>query len=503
MQRGDIQMKTHFVAIRYALLAGVATMALTSTAFAADKHAAAAAAEQQSLEARVTEQQTQIEAQRAEIDALKQQVKDLVGVMNQRVTKVEAQTEGGKAVMTSPTAHIEGPQGDYSLQVVGGIQASAAFYDQSSAGSRMPSLANGTEIRRGQIGIQGKAFRDFTYTAVFDLAASGGVASSVRDLTVAYTGFKPFTVTVGNQKPQSGMEASFSDRNTGQIFMEPGLSTDLATFLSTRAMGVRLSTGGDNYSASLGVYGDDINNNNAVIAVKEGWGVHGRLTYAPIATSTKVIHFGASGFWRRIGTGRAAVATDPEIRQIRIRSRPESNVDGQRLVDTGNLSTGDSVKFYGLEAAGVYGPLSVQAEYTHLHVHQNGPGLQPLNFNGAYIEGSYFLTGESRNYNPKVGTFGRVKVKNNVNPSAGTWGAWELAFRASYIDLNDRQNQLATGGVRGGYESNYTGAINWYWNPYLRFMFDYTHANVRRLTAANLNQGGNVNIYAFRIQQEW
>jgi len=496
-------MNNRFMAMRCALLAGVAYTALTPMALAADKRTATTA-EQRTLESRVTDQQSQIEAQRAEIDALKQQVKDLVGVMNQRVTKVEAQTESGKAIMTSPTARIEGPKGDYSLQVVGTIQAGAGFYDQSPATSRMPVLANGAEVRRAQLGIQGTAYRDFAYSAIFDLAGTGGVASTVRDLTVAYTGFKPITITIGNQKPQSGMEASFSDRNSGQIFMEPALSTDLATFLSTRALGVRVSTGGKNYSASIGVFGDDINTNAVANPVKEGWGVHGRLTYAPIATATKVVHLGASGFWRRIGTGRATTAlTDPQLRQIRVRSRPESNVDGQRLVDTGNLNFGDSVKFYGLEAAGVYGPLSLQAEYTHLNVHQNGPGLRPVNFSGAYLEGSYFLTGEARNYDPKVGTFGRVRVKSKFDPANGNWGGWELALRASYIDLNDRQNQIASGGVRGGYESNYTAGMNWYWNSYLRLMFNYTHANVRKLTNANLNQGGNVNIWAFRVHQEW
>ena len=44
---------------------------------------------------------------------------------------------------------------------------------------------------------------------------------------------------------------------------------------------------------------------NASYIVKEGYGFHGRLTYAPIATATKVVHVGASAFWRRIGTGTA------------------------------------------------------------------------------------------------------------------------------------------------------------------------------------------------------
>ena len=73
---------------------------------------------------------------------------------------------------------------------------------------------------------------------------------------------------------------------------------------------------------------------------------------------------------------------------------------------------------------------------------------------GGYIYGSWFVTGESRSY--KGGTFGRTKAEN----------AWELAARWSTIDLED-------GSVTGGEEDNITLAVNYYVNPYLRFMFNY------------------------------
>ena len=50
-------------------------------------------------------------------------------------------------------------------------------------------------------------------------------------------------------------------------------------------------------------------------------------------------------------------------------------------------------------------------------------------------------------------------------PQDGGSGAWELAARADYIDLNDE-------GVKGGEQISYIGGVNWYANDYVRFMLD-------------------------------
>ncbi len=409
---------------------------------------------------------------------------------------IAAQTEARPPV---PPIRIESASGDYSLQLVGVLQVTEGFYEQTNIDVNAPVLRDGTDVRRAHVGVIGTAFKDFTFTSVFDLAAAGGVAATVRDLTFAYTGFAPLTVTVGNQKPQNGLEASFSDRSNAQTFMEAAMTSDLATTLSTRLLGVRLSTGGSNYSASLGLFGDDINSNGVTDPAKHGWGVHGRGTYAPIATSGAVIHLGASGAWRRVALGRAAGA--PLARQLRFRSRPESFVDGRRLVDTGNLGAAENYRFLGGEVAAVHGPFNLQSEYQRVWVNQ-GPARVALSFNGAYLATSYVLTGESRPYDARLGVFSRFRPRTNFDPRKGTWGAFELAGRISYIDLNDKAGELAVGGVKGGYETNYTAGLNWYWNSHFRLQVNYVRANVRNGAGAS-SRGTNVNILGLRAHQEW
>ena len=103
--------------------------------------------------------------------------------------------------------------------------------------------------------------------------------------------------------------------------------------------------------------------------------------------------------------------------------------------------------------------------------------------------GSYFLTGEHRPYSRSRGTFGRVKPLENFwwvescdkSRSHGS-GAWELAARFSMFDMiDDGLAATSVGNVGGavGRLNNYTLGVNWYWNPYMRVMFNYVHSDLR------------------------
>jgi hypothetical protein len=95
----------------------------------------------------------------------------------------------------------------------------------------------------------------------------------------------------------------------------------------------------------------------------------------------------------------------------------------------------------------VLGPLSFQAEYYATWVDPTAAGT-PFFFHGAYVYGSYFLTGEHRPYSRDQGYFTQVTPFTNffrVRGSDGNmlqgWGAWEVAARFSTMNLSDKSIQ--------------------------------------------------------------
>jgi phosphate-selective porin OprO/OprP len=80
-------------------------------------------------------------------------------------------------------------------------------------------------------------------------------------------------------------------------------------------------------------------------------------------------------------------------------------------------------------------------------------GAKDVHFFGAYAFASWFLTGESRNYDSASGRFLGVTPKQFVE--RGGWGAWELAVRASTVNLNDED-------IVGGRQRDVSLGLNWY-----------------------------------------
>ena len=132
------------------------------------------------------------------------------------------------------------------------------------------------------------------------------------------------------------------------------------------------------------------------------------------------------------------------------------------------------------------GALSVQSEGMVNFVDQSTGvlnGLTPtVNFAignstvvlpGAYAQVGYFLTGEHRPYDRKAGTIDRIKPFHGFAPwdndSAAGRGAWEVAARWSYLDLNDTN-------IRGGTVSDLTARLNWYLNPVWKMQFNDIHS---------------------------
>src|SRR5207244_3973825 len=145
--------------------------------------------------------------------------------------------------------------------------------------------------------------------------------------------------------------------------------------------------------------------------------------------------------------------------------------NSNRMVDTGTFFS-DSTGILGTELFYVLGPFSVQSEWAwaftpDAQLAAGGPNVGARAFNGGYIQLSYFLTGENRVYDRRLGREGSTYIASPYTPfwsvrgedGSISWGpgAWEVAARFSRVDLND-------GAIRGGIEDGWEFGLNWYLN---------------------------------------
>ena len=173
-----------------------------------------------------------------------------------------------------------------------------------------------------------------------------------------------------------------------------------------------------------------------------------------------------------VHVGAAVSLRQPNANMAEYRSKPEVHL-ADYFVDTGMYSS-NQAELVGLEGAWVDGPLSVQGEYVCVHANV----ASTANFDGYYVQASYFLTGEHRPYKRSSGTFDRVRPKANFTKGGGP-GAWEAAVRYSGLDLND-------GSIAGGQLEDVTAGLNWYLNPNMRIMWNYVHADLDTVGKADL-----------------
>jgi len=187
-----------------------------------------------------------------------------------------------------------------------------------------------------------------------------------------------------------------------------------------------------------------------------GFDLVGRITGLPLYENDgkRLLHLGLSYLQRY----RNDDEDDPTAQ---FRTRPESRLTDDRLVDTSRIYD-QGQHLISLEAAWMDGPWSIQGEYFHNFV----DSTSSLQFNGWYVQTSWFLTGESRKYQNSGGVFSGITPESEFCFGRDGWGALELALRFSKVDLNDKY-------VKGGEEQNITVGLNWYLKPKIRFMVNY------------------------------
>lgn len=369
-----------------------------------------------------------------------QQTGDVDEAIRKKVEEEVAEaTENQPVITTNGRFEVKSRDSDFSFRVGGRIQTDAATYDEDRLQHN-----DGTEFRRVRLFASGTLWQAWAYKLQYDFTATG--IDGIQDAFIDYKGFENWKIRVGHFKEPFSLQNMTSSKYIR--FMERGMPH---LFAPGRNIGLSATASGKNWSFSSGLFGEGRDGSNG--DNDEGHAITARGTYAPMLKEDRILHLGLSASHRITGS------TDT----VRFRDRPESHLTDVRLVDTGLIDADSFSRFVG-EAALVFGPFALEGEYYYLDLERGLSGNPDPAFSGFYVQGSWFLTGETLNYSASKGSFGKLNPHDIVGK--GGIGAWQLALRFSSIDLTDED-------ISGGEQQTMTFGLNWFPAPNLRLIANY------------------------------
>lgn len=373
------------------------------------------------------------------------------------------------------TLKFETADKSVTIRLGGRINWDSGFITQDDRNKKkFGTIPDGTEFRRIRIETEGGFYTNTYWKFQVDF---GGGKTELKDVLIGQKGIPLFgNVQVGHFNEPFSLEEVTSDKY--DLFLE--YSLPVQAFAPARNAGIMFF---DNWRERVtwqaGVFRET--DDSGILGSNSGYAATGRVTALPwyAEEGRKLLHVGAA-FSSRHPSGDA----------VTYETRPEWHQSSRKFVSTGAIKGVDSANLLGLEGALVYGPFCAQAEYFNTGVSRTSGG--DASFSGWYLEGSYFLTGENRKYDPKKGEFGRPIPNRNFNLKDGGLGAWELVARYSTVDLND-----AGAGISGGAQKDTTLGLNWYLNPNTRVMFNWVHA------MTDQPDNGNADMFLVRFQVDF
>ncbi|MXX21666.1 MAG: hypothetical protein F4Z93_00760, partial [Rhodospirillales bacterium] len=357
---------------------------------------------------------------------------------------------------------------------------------------------------RASFGIANVVEQDWIVFMSYNLADGGEqVDSGLRAAAIVYRGIKPWWLMAGQFGNSVGLESSTFNSFLGMA-ERPMMSNAFAYAPSAPVMALIASHRGKLTYSRFGVFGK---NSGVDSDFDEGWGLHGRFLLQPHKERRFSSQIGVSGYWRKpeeevVGSDHMRSCPEGSMGSgFRFRAFGISAVDGTSLVNTGKFCAVEDYTYVVGEGAVSRGPVSLQGEWGTAQVNTKSSGS--YEFSGGYVDVGYFLTGESRNYNPYFGQFWRLKPNNDLGQ--GGLGAFELRARWQTIDLNDRVAVVDGNvtGVTGGEASGFTVGLNWYFNAFTRAIFNAGRIDVEYPTAVGGRLGtreASVDEYVARVE---
>lgn len=417
----------------------------------------------------------------------------------------------------------------FSIHIGGRLMTDEVWFTQSPAlklsttppaGSGLPNvtgtgpgigvLQDGFFVRRVRFVADGQIYQTIEWKTECDFENYNSIS-----FDESYVGARdlPFieTVRFGQTHVPFGLEAYTSSRflpmlERSPVFdafyqeFAPGIFTD-TTFFDQRVTTQHMFHRIDNFSQFNGAsFGNG------------KYAYSGRVTALPIYEDDGrcLLHLGVAYQWRKASTladfnGGTTLSSTPspsvtlnqDVVRFRTRQGIRDNVGLQgnpaRIVDTGNIIA-DHVGAVNGELLWYWGPLWVQSEAVLAQVDNavfpaSSAATQrgDLYYHGSYVQVGYFLTGDNRGYDKRMGKYDRVRplenfflVRDENGHTQYGLGAWEIVYRFGYVNLNDHL-------VDGGRYGEHTVGLNWYWNSNIKFQLNYLYG--QRVEPAGANDG--------------
>ena len=483
--------------VRIALLAGAALSILAAPALAQSSRRNAAPPSAPSLppqsDPRVTLLEQQLRDVRAEVENLKKAqadsdngaaLADLKRSTGAQYSDINNQLAAlPKVGLDNGRLTVASADGRFTLALRALLQYDVGYYAQGKNGT-VPDLSSGTNFRRAQIGIQGTAFRDWSYNLTLDFAGNGVEKSGyIYAAYLQYDGLKPFGVRIGAYTPPAGLEDQTGSGDL--LFLERPSAVDAARNIagapSREAVTVFLQD--TNYFASVSYTGQKAGDTGAF---DEQQALIGRAAWLAVNTPDVkwLLDADVTYLFKPADIVAGSVPLTTALTAVSLSGTPELTVDNNvpKTPNTGNIDA-HSLTEIGFETAAEYDALYVQGGYFHYSFDRRNPALPDPDFSGWYALATWSLTGETHAYDPTTASFRGLRPASGLGN--GGFGAWELKARYSHLDLD--YNPLASpasGGVPGGVQNIWTVGANWYPTNGIRFSLEYsnlhlTHENAR------------------------
>lgn len=373
--------------------------------------------------------------------------------------------------------------GGSEISFEGLFQADYSIYDEDvrALSGRPLDGEDDFELRRAEVILKGKGPGQFEWQAGYDAKADKFLDVYLRYKFSGYT-----ALTVGQYKQPNSLEELTSTRFND--FISKAMTTNMQGV--ARRTGIALTTGGDNWTLTGSVFDRELTRNLA-----QGSGYGGRFTWAPVMENGNVLHFGLSAIVSDAELADATTGVNSR-NTARLRVRPDADLSGVRLIDTGNLTFANDMTTIGLEGLWINGSFKAQAEYMTTEVDRYS-GRADFTGDSWYVYGIWNLGGETWTY--------RAGLPSTMLPEDPAAGMWQLGLRYDSADLNDNTSLTTTqGAVFGGKESNWTLGVNWYLRSNFKLSANYVMVNSEKRASATAPLiSDDPNIFELRAQFYW